>query len=145
VRCISGALRAICPTFGSGRRGLREIETTRMTALVAALQNSLRGLRFAGRTERAVRQELVLLAIGIPCAVLVATGLWVAVALVAALLLILTVELLNTAIEKLCDHVTPEHHPTIGAVKDVGSAAALASQGIATLVWAAALAEALLR
>ena len=115
-----------------------------MTALVSAFRNSVRGLSLAARSERAVRQELVLLIIAVPAAGLIAGGLWVRVALVGALLLILAVELLNTAIEKLCDHVTPERHPTIGAVKDLGSAAALAAQGIALLIWGAALAEAVM-
>ena len=38
---------------------------------------------------------------------------------------VLAIEALNTAIEELCDHVTPEEHPNIGKVKDLGSAAAL--------------------
>ena len=36
---------------------------------------------------------------------------------------VLTTEALNTAIEELCDHVTPEHHPQIGKVKELGSGA----------------------
>ena len=51
------------------------------------------------------------------------------------------VELLNTSIEKLCDHVTPQIHPTIKIVKDMGSAAVLCALLIAGLVWLAALAE----
>jgi len=38
---------------------------------------------------------------------------------------VLAVEALNTAIEELCNHVTPEHHPQIGKVKDLGSGASL--------------------
>ncbi len=54
------------------------------------------------------------------------------------MLLVLCVELLNTAIEKLCDHVTPARHPDIGAIKDVASAAALCSQALGLLVCLAA-------
>lgn len=46
---------------------------------------------------------------------------------------VLAVEALNTAIEELCDHVTPEQHPHIGKVKDLGSGASLLI-GIAALV-----------
>ena len=60
------------------------------------------------------------------------------------LILVLAIELLNTAIEKLCDHTTPEHHPVIGAVKDLGSAAVFCSLILAFLVWGAAIASALL-
>ncbi len=38
---------------------------------------------------------------------------------------VLAVEALNTALEELCDHVTPEEHPNIGKVKDLGSGATL--------------------
>jgi diacylglycerol kinase len=43
------------------------------------------------------------------------------VAKIGALLLVLAVELLNTAIEKLADHITREQHPEIGVIKDFGS------------------------
>jgi len=36
---------------------------------------------------------------------------------------VLSVEALNTAIEELCDHVTPHHHPQIGKIKNLGSGA----------------------
>jgi diacylglycerol kinase (ATP) len=106
--------------------------------LMKAFGNSMRGLSLALRSERAVRQETVVLAVAVPAAALLADTLWVAVALIGVVLLVLCVELLNTAIEKLCDHVTPSHHPEIGAIKDVASAAALCSQALAALVWLAA-------
>jgi diacylglycerol kinase (ATP) len=56
------------------------------------------------------------------------------------LLTVLAVEFLNTAIEKLSDHVTPEHHVAIGRIKDFGSAAVFCGLCLAGLVWLAALA-----
>jgi diacylglycerol kinase (ATP) len=112
-----------------------------MPPLAAAFRNSLTGLHLALRSERAVRQELVVLALGLPAAFLVGSTVWMRVALVGVLLLLLIVELLNTAIEKLCDHVTPARHPAIGAVKDIGSAAVLCAILLALLVWAAALGQ----
>ena len=53
----------------------------------------------------------------------------------------LSVELMNTAVEKLCDHLHPDRHARIGVVKDVASAASLATMALAGLVWIAALAE----
>ena len=47
---------------------------------------------------------------------------------------VLAVEALNTAIEELCDHVTPEEHPHIGKVKDLGSGASLIIGGFAIVV-----------
>ena len=63
------------------------------------------------------------------------------VALIGVVLLLLAVELLNTCIEKLCDHVTPAIHPQIKVVKDMGSAAVLATLLIAVGVWLAAIAQ----
>jgi len=110
-----------------------------MNAIAAAFRNSLRGVAFAARSERAIRQELATLVAAIPAALLVSAHLWVRVALVGSILLILAVELLNTGLEKLCDHLNPEHHPTIGAIKDMGSAAVFCSLALAALVWGAAL------
>lgn len=108
-------------------------------SLIKAFGNSMRGLGLALRSERAVRQEGLVLAVAVPAAALLAETLWVAVGLIGVVLLVLCVELLNTAIEKLCDHVTPTRHPDIGAIKDVASAAALCSQALAVLVWLAAV------
>ncbi|MBE7248218.1 MAG: diacylglycerol kinase, partial [Actinomycetospora chiangmaiensis] len=73
-----------------------------MNALLLAFLNSWRGLLHGARTERAVRQELVLLALGVPVALLLGTTLWVRVALLVSLMLMLAAEFLNTAVEKLC-------------------------------------------
>lgn len=116
-----------------------------MGAILSAFRNSMRGLNKAAREERAVRQELMLLLIGIPLAFLLAPTLWRGVALIGALLVILSVEILNTAIEKLCDHVTPEHHQAIGYIKDLGSAAVFFSLVLAALFWGAAGIEAVQR
>ena len=53
----------------------------------------------------------------------------------------LSAEYLNTAVEKLCDHLHPDRHPSIGIVKDVASAGAFLAQVLAALVWGAALLE----
>jgi diacylglycerol kinase (ATP) len=112
-----------------------------MDALIAAFKNSCAGLSHALCTERAVRQEAFALAFAVPLAFVVSVGVWQFVALVSVVLLVMAVELLNTSIEKLCDHVTPQIHPTIKIVKDMGSAAVLCALLIAGLVWLAALAE----
>lgn len=112
-----------------------------MQALYLAFLNSWRGLVHGARTERAVRLELALLVIGAPLALLLGGSLWVRIALVVSLLLMLAAEFLNTAIEKLCDHLHPDHHRMIGIVKDLASAGTFLAQGIAALVWLAALYE----
>ena len=62
-------------------------------------------------------------------------------ALIGVVLLLMIVELLNTAIEKLSDHVTPQHHDAIGRVKDMGSAAVGVALVMAGLFWLFAIAE----
>jgi diacylglycerol kinase (ATP) len=108
-------------------------------AIIAASRNSARGILYALRSERAVRQEFVLLAIAVPAAFLISKQLWVTVCLIVMILVTLAVELLNTAIEKLCDHVTPQHHPAIGQIKDMGSAAVLCMLVVTALGWSTAL------
>ena len=61
--------------------------------------------------------------------------------LVAAVVLVLVVELLNTAIEKLADRLTTDHDPQIGRVKDMGSAAVGVALVMAGLFWLFAIAE----
>lgn len=110
-----------------------------MHTLWKAFRNTCAGLLHAGSTERAVQQELILLAIAIPAAFAVGTTTWERIALVSTILLLLAVELLNTSIEKLCDHVTPHTHPVIKIVKDMGSAAVFCALCIAGLAWGAAI------
>ena len=83
-----------------------------------ATVNTRNGLAFAIRSEAAFRKELI-----------------------AAVVLILIVELLNTAIEKLSDRLTTDHDPQIGRVKDMGSAAVGVSLVMAGLFWLFAVAE----
>lgn len=112
-----------------------------MLRILLAARNTWNGLRAAARSEKAVQEELVILLLSVPCASWIAKGPWQCVALVGVVLLVLVVELLNTGLEKLADHVTRETHPQIGFVKDVGSAAVALSIVLAAMVWLTALAE----
>ena len=112
-----------------------------MQRILQATLNTLNGLRAAASSEAAFRQELIALAIAVPLALVIATDLWMRVALIGVVLAVLIVELLNTAIEKLADRVTLEHDPMIGRVKDMGSAAVGLTLLLAGLVWLVALWE----
>jgi diacylglycerol kinase (ATP) len=108
--------------------------------LYSATQNSIRGLVDGLKTEAALRDEAVLFAAGLLLGLVVApSGAWYA-AMIGTLLVVLAVEFLNTAIEKLADHVTREQHSEIRRIKDFGSAAVFCSLGLAGLVWLTALA-----
>jgi diacylglycerol kinase (ATP) len=109
--------------------------------LLVATINSWNGLLAAVRSEEAFRYELRVFVIAVPLAFLIGSGFWQRVAMIGVLVLILVVELLNTCIEKLSDHVTPHTHPAIGRIKDMGSAAVGLSLLLAGLVWLGALAE----
>jgi diacylglycerol kinase (ATP) len=109
--------------------------------LLKASRNSWNGLIACARSEEAFRQELVALAIAVPLAFIVATDAWRRVALIGVVVLLMLVELLNTAIEKLSDHVTPHHHDAIGRIKDMASAAVGLSLLLAGLVWLVAIVE----
>lgn len=106
-----------------------------------ATRNSWNGLIAITKSEKAFQQELVAFVVGVPLAFLIATETWKRIALIAVLVLLLVVELLNTAIEKLADVITRDHHPGIGWVKDMGSAAVGLSLLLAGLVWLVAFAE----
>ena len=112
-----------------------------MLRLWRATVNTRNGLAFAIRSEQAVREELVALAISIPLAWLVGVTVMRRVELVAAVAFVLVVELLNTAVEKLADRLTTDHDPQIGRVKDMGSAAVGVALVMAGLFWLFALAE----
>jgi diacylglycerol kinase (ATP) len=112
-----------------------------MDRLLRAVINSWNGLRFALRSEAAFRQELAVFLPAVPLAFLIADNAWKRLALIAILMLLFVVELLNTAIEKLADRVTPAIEPQIGWVKDMGSAAVGVTLLIAGAMWLLAIAE----
>ena len=111
-----------------------------MKRIFSATINSLRAIGFGFRREPALREEMILLVAGLLLGVVVAPSVAWYVAMIGALLVLLSIEFLNTAIEKLSDHVTPEHHIQIGRIKDYGSAGVFCGICLAGLIWLAALA-----
>jgi diacylglycerol kinase (ATP) len=103
--------------------------------------NTRNGLAFAIRSEQAVREELFALALSLPLAWLIGATTMRRIELVAAVAMVLIVELLNTAIEKLADRLTTEHDAQIGRVKDMGSAAVGVALVTAGLFWLFSIAE----
>jgi diacylglycerol kinase (ATP) len=101
-----------------------------------AFQYSMQGLSHAVRFEAAFRQELM---IAIPAMI----GLWFLpvsviekIVLLGTVLLLLIVELLNSAIEATVDRVSTERHPLSGRAKDLGSAAVLLAVILMVTAWA---------
>jgi diacylglycerol kinase (ATP) len=108
---------------------------TGVQRLINATRYSLEGLAAAARHEAAFRQELLL------AAVLVPLGLWLGndgverALLVGSVLMVLVVELLNSAVEAVVDRASPEHHELAKRAKDYGSAAVMIALAVTGLVW----------
>ena len=99
---------------------------------------SLQGLR-AGWSEPAFRQEALISIVLVPSSFLLGRT-WVETALLAgSIVLVMIVELLNTAVEAAIDRIGPEWHDLSKRAKDMGSAAVLLSLLICGGVWNAAL------
>ena len=100
-----------------------------------ALHYSVDGLKAAYQHEHAFRQELFLALILIPLALYVESGMIGRVLMIASVLLVLVVELLNSAIEAAVDRISLENHPLIKRAKDMGSAAVLVALLNVAVVW----------
>jgi len=99
---------------------------------------SLAGLR-AGWSETAFRQEALAAIVLVPAAFWLGTS-WIEIALLAgSVLMVMSIELLNTAVETAIDRIGPEWHELSKRAKDMGSAAVLLSVLTCAGIWAAAL------
>lgn len=114
-----------------GKTGLRRIWN--------ALNYSLAGLRAAYANEDAFRQEVLLAAVLIPLAVLLpASGIGRAL-MIGSVLIVLIVELLNSAIEAAIDRISLDHHRLSARAKDIGSAAVLLALINVLMIWSLVL------
>lgn len=96
-------------------------------------------LRYVFANEEAVRVELILLVVLLPVAFWLGGDAVERVLLAGSALLVLVVELLNTAVELTLDRYSRAHHPLAGAAKDVGSAAVFVAMIIFIVIWLALL------
>lgn len=93
------------------------------------------GLRAAWQHEDAFRQELLVAAIAIPVALSLPASTLGKALMVSSILLVLIVELLNSALESAVDHSSLEQHPLAKRAKDIASAAVFLSIVNALVVW----------
>jgi len=110
----------------------------RKTGLVRVLQASrfsYQGLKWLALNEPAFRQELLLFVLLIAVSFSLNVTPLQQLILVVPLLLVLLVEVLNTAIEAAIDRISSDIHPLSGLAKDLGSAAVTISLLIAALCW----------
>jgi len=96
---------------------------------------ALQGLRAAWQHEDAFHQEVLVAAIAIPAALLLPASSLGKAMMIASILLVLIVELLNSALETAVDHTSLEEHPLAKRAKDIASAAVFLSIVNALAVW----------
>jgi diacylglycerol kinase (ATP) len=107
-----------------------------LTRIIRAFAYSFQGFRACYRHEAAFRQEVLVTLIVVPL------GLWLGAdgversLMIGSWLVVLIVELLNSAVEATVDRFGPEHHKLSGRAKDIGSASVFLSISLAITVWA---------
>jgi diacylglycerol kinase (ATP) len=114
-----------------GKRGWQRI--------VTATANTLDGLLAAWQNEAAFRQESLMLLVGTVCALLLKISAFEKLVLIGVLVLVLIVELINSALEAVVDRISLERHPLSKNAKDFGSAAVALAIGLAVAAWAVVL------
>ncbi|MBA5686506.1 diacylglycerol kinase [Rugamonas apoptosis] len=107
--------------------------------ILSAFYYSLDGLKAAWRHEHAFRQELALFVVGTVIALALRVSSFEKLLLIGVLVLILIVELINSALEAVVDRVSLERHPLSKNAKDFGSAAVLLACLLAAAAWAVVL------
>jgi diacylglycerol kinase (ATP) len=107
--------------------------------IFAAMFYSIDGFKAAWANEHAFRQELVVVVIGTIAALLLKISAFEKLMLIAVLVLVLIVELINSALEAVVDRISLERHPLSKNAKDLGSAAVMLAFGIAIAAWAVVL------
>jgi len=108
---------------------------TGIARLIDATGYSMKGLAACWRNEAAFRQEVMLCVVLFPAAFFVANTIEQWLLLVTPLLLLLIVELLNSAVEATVDRIGPERHELSGRAKDIGSAAVFICLLLIVLCW----------
>jgi diacylglycerol kinase (ATP) len=109
---------------------------TGVTRILNALRYSLHGLASAYRHEEAFRQEVWLAAVLIPLAFVFDVSRIERAAMLGSVLVVLMVELLNSAIEAAVDRISLDRHRLSKRAKDIGSAAVFVSLVNVAVVWA---------
>ena len=113
--------------------------TTGWRRLVKATGYSWQGLQAAWRHEAAFRQETVVAVIAIVIAGWLDVDMVSRILLIGSVVLIMIVEIINSAIEAVVDRLGTEIHPLSGRAKDLGSAAVLLAILLAVFVWGSVL------
>lgn len=113
--------------------------TTGLLRIVKAAGYSWQGLRAAWQHEAAFRQEATAAIVAIAIACWLDVDTVARILMIGSVVLVIIVEILNSAIEAVVDRIGQERHPLAGRAKDMGSAAVLLAIILALFVWIALL------
>ncbi|MCA0935143.1 diacylglycerol kinase [Vibrio alginolyticus] len=103
--------------------------------IIKATGYSIQGLRAAFKHEAAIRQEILLLFISLILTIMFDVSVIERILMIGVVVLVLIVELVNSAIEAAVDRIGVEHHELSGRAKDIGSAAVMVALVFATFTW----------
>ncbi|MGF1726828.1 diacylglycerol kinase [Photobacterium nomapromontoriensis] len=112
---------------------------TGIQRIIDATRYSIKGLKAAWINEAAFRQETVLLVIATIITFFLPVTKYEQLAMVGSIILVMIVELLNSAVEAVVDRIGSEHHELSGRAKDIGSAAVMVTMILTGLTWAVIL------
>jgi diacylglycerol kinase (ATP) len=107
--------------------------------IFSAIGYSLAGFKAAWQNEAAFRQEMLVAVIGTVSALSMRISAFEKLMLIGVLVLVLIVELINSAFEAVVDRISLEPHPLSKNVKDLGSAAVALAIGLALAAWGVVL------
>jgi diacylglycerol kinase (ATP) len=107
--------------------------------ILKAFRYSYDGFIASFKTESAFRQDIVVFIVGLVAVVFLSLDLILKALLISSLILILLMELANTAIEVVIDRISDEYHELSKKAKDIGSLLVLLSFINATVIWVAVL------
>jgi len=102
---------------------------------INAILFSIKGFKAAWKHEEAFRQEVLAFIIAVPSAFWLTDNNIERILLIASVVLVMIVELINSAVEAVVDRIGVEYHELAGRAKDIGSAAVMLSIMLAIATW----------
>jgi len=106
-----------------------------ISRLIAAARYSFAGLSSAFRSEEAFRLECLALVVLSPLAFVLGDNALEVVLMIGSVMLLMIIELLNTAVEAVVDRIGVEYHELSRQAKDIGSAAVFVGMMLVAFVW----------
>jgi len=105
--------------------GENEFKISSMVKLLKSFKYATSGLKFCFKTQQNFRIHLLAASIAVVAGVCLHINLLQWTALTICISMVLVTELMNTAVEKICDHINPFYHPQIKTIKDMAAGAVL--------------------